>query len=348
MHPPQFATFHHAYRTVLWQVHRHPQFETESRGNRSRECLNVAFTLTDPRQRTPYLAARRTNIVFNYAETLWYLSGRDDLAMIGHYAPRLRALSADGARLTGSAYGPRLFTPIGSAEAGQWDQVVELLRHDPDSKRAVMTVMRPGEPAQFDNPDVACTLALQFLLRDGHLHMVSTMRGNDAVVGLVCDVFAFTFIHEFTAVQLGAKLGGYTHQVSSMHINESDLTRVNASLTEPQPPGLADAYPAATMPADTSWRTIEQVLRWEEDLRTDRRRFHPSTIDGHDALAPYWRQVVLLFEVYRQVVHQPDQLIEAAVVAALTLAHRWLVAHRWPERFPRAAAPATAAPPEQP
>lgn len=348
MHPPQFATFHHAYRTVLGQVHTHPQFTTESRGNRSRECLNVAFTLTDPRQRTPYLAARRTNIVFNYAETLWYLSGRDDLAMIGHYAPRLRALSADGERLTGSAYGPRLFTPLGSTEAGQWDQVVELLRHDPDSKRAVMTVMRPGEPAEFDNPDVACTLALQFLLRDGHLHMVSTMRGNDAVVGLVCDVFAFTFIHEFTAVQLGAELGDYTHQVSSMHINEADLARVNASLAEGQPPGVTDAFPTATMPADTSWRTIEHVLRWEEGLRTNRRRFRPGqdAIGGNDALAPYWRQVVLLFEVYRQVVHQPDQLIETAVVAALTPAHRWLVAHRWPERFP--GSPATVVLAEQP
>ncbi|GAB3977728.1 thymidylate synthase [Actinoallomurus acanthiterrae] len=333
---PQFATFHHAYRAVLGQVYRRPQFKPESRGNRSRECLNVAFTLTDPRQRTPYLVARRTNIVFNYAETLWYLSGRDDLAMIGHYAPRLRALSADGERLTGSAYGPRLFTPLGSAEVGQWDQVVELLRHDPDSKRAVMTVMRPGESAQFDNPDVACTLALQFLLRDGHLHMVATMRGNDAVIGLVCDVFAFTFIHEFTAVQLRAQLGSYTHQVSSMHINESDLARVDASLTEHEPLSAAGAFRGAAMPMDTSWRTIEDVARWEEDLRTDRRRFDPDQVaTGSGTLSSaYWRQVVLLFEVYRQVVHQPGQPITSAVVAALTPAHRWLVAHRWPERFP--------------
>lgn len=342
MHPQQFATFHDAYRNVLRQVHTQPQFETESRGNRSRECLNVAFTLTDPRHRTPYFAARRANIVFNYAETLWYLSGRDDLAMIGHYAPRLRTRSADGERLTGTAYGPRLFAPVDSSGRSQWDQTVELLRHDPDSKRAAMVVMRPGEAAEFDNPDVACTLAVQFLLRDGRLHMVTTMRGNDAVIGLFGDVFAFTLIHEFTAVQLGVKLGGYTHQVSSMHINEPDVARVSAILTEDQPP----TFSAAVMPTDTSRRTIEHVLRWEEDLRTGRRRFRPHSdeLDGPDALPAYWQQVVLLFEVYRQIVHQPGELIDHAVVAALTPAHRWLVAHRWPDLFPGSA---PAAPPEQ-
>ena len=191
MHPPRFPGFTSAYRAVLQQLDT-PEHTTASRGNRSHECLNVAFTLTDPRRRTPYLKARRPNIVFNYAEALWYLAGRDDLAMIGYYAPRLRPLSPDGFRLTGTAYGPRLFRSPGADRPSQWDRIVDLLRRDPDSKRAVMTVMRPDELIEPDNPDVACTLALQFLLRDGRLHLVATMRGNDAMIGLVCDVFSFT------------------------------------------------------------------------------------------------------------------------------------------------------------
>ncbi len=93
--------------------------------------------------------------MFCHAEALWYVSGRDDLAMIAHYAPRLRALSADGARLTGTAYGPRLFRP-GPDGASQFDRVIALLRADPDTKRAVMVVMGPGELADPANPDVAC------------------------------------------------------------------------------------------------------------------------------------------------------------------------------------------------
>lgn len=191
-----------------------------------------------------------------------------------------------------------------------------------------MTVMRPDELADPDNPDVACTLALQFLLRGGRVHLVVSMRGNDAMIGLVCDVFSFTAIQEFTAVQLGAQLGTYTHQVASMHVNEPDLARMDAILAGPE---TSDPFPDSSMPADTSWETIRRVLRWEAELRANRRRFDP--VSG--TLAPastYWRQVLLLFEVYRQITHQPDDAIDAVTLAELTPAHRWLVTQRWPGR----------------
>jgi thymidylate synthase len=328
MQPPRFSTFTDAYRSVLQQLATQHEYAIASRGNRSRECLNVSFTLTDPLRRIPFLKVRTPNIVFNYAEALWYLAGRDDLDLIGYYAPRLRALSHDGLHLTGTAYGPRLFRSPGSDQPSQWDRVVDLLRRDPDSKRAVMTVIRPDELIEPDNPDVACTLTLQFLLRDSRLHLVATMRGNDAVIGLVCDVFSFTALQEFTSVQLGAGLGTYTHQVASMHVNEPDLARMDAILAAPEP---ADQFPTPSMPSDTSWETIRHILRWEAELRTNQRR-----IDPHGrmpaSVSPYWQQVLLLFEAYRQIVHQPDEPIDAATLTALTPAHRWLVAQRWPNR----------------
>ncbi|MEV6861565.1 thymidylate synthase [Streptosporangium subroseum] len=320
-----FPTFHDAYLAVLQQVLTRPQYQTSSRGNQSLECLNVSFALADPRQRTPNLAARRTNIIFNHAEALWYLAGRDDAAMIGYYAPRLHALAADGHRLTGTAYGPRLFGPQGNS---QWDHAVELLTKEPDSKRATMMIMRADEFANPANPDVACTLALQFLIRDGCLHTVCFMRGNDAVLGLLCDVFSFTFLAEFTALQLGIQLGTYTHHVASMHANEPDLPRVRAILAETSP-----SPPAAVMPADTTWHTVRQVLDWEEGLRINQRRLYPNQIPLLP-FDPYWRRVVALLETYRQIIHQPQQPIEADILAVLDPHHRQLIAHRWPEHIP--------------
>jgi hypothetical protein len=127
---PAFATFTDAYLAVLSSVTCCHQYETATRGNTAHEILNVTFTVRDPLARSPYLAARKANIVFNHAEALWYLSGRDDLAMIAHYAPRLRGFSADGRRLTGTAYGPRLFGPAPDGSS-QLDRVIALLRADP-------------------------------------------------------------------------------------------------------------------------------------------------------------------------------------------------------------------------
>jgi thymidylate synthase len=143
------------------------------------------------------------------------------------------------------------------------------------------------------------------------------------MIGLVCDVFSFTAIQEFTAVQLGAGLGTYTHQVASMHVNEPDLARMSAILAEPEPePG--DRFPDPSMPSHTSWETIRHILRWEAELRTNQRRICPD--DRMPAsVSPYWQQVLLLFEAYRQIVHQPDEPIDAATLTMLTPAHRWLV-----------------------
>ncbi|MFI7643283.1 thymidylate synthase [Nonomuraea sp. NPDC049400] len=341
MSPPTFATFHDAYLAVLRQVLTQPQYTTSSRGNRSSELLNVSFTLSDPRNRTPYLAARKANIVFNYAEALWYLAGRDDLDMIAYYAPGLRDLSSDGVHLTGTAYGPRLFAPPG---ASQWDRVIELLSRDRDSKRAVMPIMRVGELTDLANPDVACTLALQFVIREDRLHTIAFMRGNDVMLGLLCDVFSFTLIAEYTAVTLGVELGTYTHHASSMHLNDPDVPRATAILAEAAEAVTPAAPPPQPMPSDTTRQTLERVLGWEQQLRLNQRPLDLTVSDAAQ-LGPYWQQVLVLLETYRQIVHTPHAPIAPATLAALSDPHRWLVACRWPNRLPQTAAATAGASP---
>jgi thymidylate synthase len=327
---PEFATFTDAYLAVLSRVTCRHQYETVARGNAAREVLNVSFTVRDPLTRSPYLAARRANIVFNHAEALWYLSGRDDLAMIAHYAPSLRKFSADGLRLAGTAYGPRLFGP-GPNGGSHFDQVIALLRADPGTKRAALVIMRPGELADPANPDVACTLAIQLMLRGGALHMAAYMRASDALTGLLCDVFSFTFIQEHAARLLGARLGSYTHHAGSMHVNVPDLPRARAIVAEARQ-AAPPRFPAAAMPAGRA-ADLAAVLEWEQALRLNQRTAVPGTRELV-ALHPYWRQVVTLFEAHRQITRHPGRLVDPAVLSALHPGYRWLLARRWPASIP--------------
>jgi thymidylate synthase len=327
---PEFATFAAAYLAVLSRVTCCSQYETVARGNAAREVLNVSFTVRDPLSRSPYLAARRANIVFNHAEALWYLSGRDDLAMIAHYAPRLRSFSADGLRLAGTAYGPRLFSPEPDG-GSQFDRVIALLRADPGTKRAALLIMRPGELADPSNPDVACTIAIQLMLRGGALHMTAYMRANDALTGLLCDVFSFTFIQEHAARLLGARVGSYTHHAGSMHVNFPDLPRALAIVAEARQ-AAPPRFPAVAMPAGRA-ADLAAVLEWEQALRLNQRTAVPGTREL-DSLHPYWRQVVILFEAHRQITRYPGRLVDPAVLSALHPGHRWLLARRWPDSIP--------------
>lgn len=148
------------------------------------------------------------------------------LDRVGAFAP----YANDG--IFWGAYGPRA--------AGDVGEVVKLLKRDPDSRQAVITLFDSdrdlGRP---DVKDVPCTLSIQFLLRDEYvphvnpsaapysnvrkfLHMWVAMRSNDAWLGLPYDLGQFSLLQSAVAQALGARIGTYTHSVGSMHLYERD------------------------------------------------------------------------------------------------------------------------------
>lgn len=122
-----FDTFDQAYQAMLATVVHEPDFHNAPRGYASREKLGMNFMIRQPIQRGVYSSVRKSNIVFNFAEALWYLSGRNDLAMMQYYNKRMPDYSMDGTTLTGTAYGEKLFH-FGQAGVNQWENVVATLR----------------------------------------------------------------------------------------------------------------------------------------------------------------------------------------------------------------------------
>lgn len=104
-----FDSFQEAYLHNLKETYYNPEFENMPRGNKSLERLNLSFTMTNPVERVCYLETRKTNIIFNYAECLWYLSGRNDLDFIRYYASNMQKYSSDGATLPGTGYGAKKY-----------------------------------------------------------------------------------------------------------------------------------------------------------------------------------------------------------------------------------------------
>ncbi|MCX4751607.1 thymidylate synthase [Kitasatospora sp. NBC_01287] len=308
--PAVFPSFQHAYAAVLRHVSENYEFANSARGNDSHECIGASFRLTDPRRRALFLTARPVNPVYHYAEALWYLGGLRSLDLIGHYASRRRADSRDGTTIDGSAYGARIFAPRPDGVPSAFDQALELLWAEKDSKRAYLPVFESHDPDEIGSPDLPCLVGLHLLARDGHLHMVTYMRANDANRGLVCDVYSFTLIQEFAAALLGLRLGTYTHHVGSMHIGIRDLARVDKVLEETAAdPESTPRFAAPVMPADTSWQHIRTVLEHEQLLRTNQVQYTPGDVAALD-LPPYWQRVLLLFEAHRQVTHCPADPVD--------------------------------------
>lgn len=186
------------------------------RGLPTKEVLGSSLRLADPRSRFVDLPPHRViSPAFAVAEALWILSGSGE-AWIHHFNRSLATYVGDGA--PHGAYGPRLRAWAG---IDQFDRVRRLLLNDPDSRRAVLTIFDPAKDLT-DERDIPCTLSHRFYLRDGVLHMVTTMRSQDVWRGLPYDLFTATLLLELMAGWIGAQVGHWHHEVDSLHLYEAE------------------------------------------------------------------------------------------------------------------------------
>ncbi len=203
----EFSGVNHAYRVVLDYILKYGK-DVEPRGKKTKEVPGFVFRINDSRRNVLISPNRAMSLRYMVAEWLWIMYGRNDVLTILPFNKNLESFSDDGQSFSG-AYGPKV--------AEQWSFVRTTLEKDKDSRQAVMTLWTPRPR---DSRDIPCTIALQFLIRDGRLNLITTMRSNDAWLGLPYDLYTFTQLQMVMASQLGVETGWYQHQTGSMHLYE--------------------------------------------------------------------------------------------------------------------------------
>lgn len=181
------------------------------RGSPIYEIRNTSLLIQNAQRNVLHCDQRKVSYRFMVAEWLWIWFGREDVASIANFNPKIANFSDNGVTFNG-AYGP----PIRQ----QWRRVAELLQTDPDTRQAVLQIYRaPQGPTK----DVPCTLALQFFIREGRLHTTAYMRSSDVWLGLPYDTFTFSMLGSIMATTVGVKVGSLTLHLGSSHLYDSNL-----------------------------------------------------------------------------------------------------------------------------
>jgi thymidylate synthase len=255
-----YNNFTEAYVDLCRMIRDESEFQVSPRGLKIKEKLGVQFRIRNIRDRLPFIEARNFSLSYFVAESIWYMSGENSTAWISRYAPFWKDISDDG-HTANSAYGARIFKNhprIGSGGIIQWDYVKQELQRDPDSRRAVIHIRTPDDSIHAVK-DVPCTLALQFFIRDGNLHLHVNMRSSDIILGIAYDVPAFTLMQEVMANELGVGLGEYCHTSNSLHCYERDFEMLDEIANSD--PGLGQPMLPLprVFPIDDLVRVEEQV-----------------------------------------------------------------------------------------
>jgi len=250
-----------------------------------KELTGVLIELTNPRARLSRTETRGKPFSC-LGELCWYLAKDNDLNFISYYIPNYRKFADDNIIYGG--YGPRLFNWNG---INQVENIIGILKKKPDSRKAVIQIFEAEDITQEHN-DTPCTCTMQFMIRQDKLHMFTSMRSNDVVIGLPHDIFCFTMLQEIIARTLDVELGIYKHFVGSLHIYDDDKDAAQQFLNEGW---QSTDLPMPAMPVGNPWPNIKVLLQAESALREKSSEGTEGTI----GLDPYWADLIRLLRVIR-------------------------------------------------
>lgn len=249
----------------------------------NKEIVGVGLRIKRPRARLSRSADR--GLPFSaLGEFLWYLTKSDDVAFITAYISLYeREVDEDG--VIPGAYGPRIYSRYG---LDQIEAVTALLKRKPNTRRAVIQLYSAADLTTDD--EVPCTTHLQFFIRGARLHLMASLRSNDAYFGLPHDVFSFTMLQEMMANRLGVEVGEYLQTVGSFHLYDKHDQRASNYIKE----GHHRLAQMPKMPVGDPFAIVPELLRVEALIRGDDK----GAEEAIAGLPDYWADLMRLVQAH--------------------------------------------------
>lgn len=270
-------------RVTVQSILKHGRHVQASKGDNT-ELIGVLMEISNPLARLSRTETRGKPFSC-LGELCWYLAKSDNLEFIKYYIPAYEESADDG--ILRGAYGPRLF---GGNGFNQFSNIQTLLNVRSQSRRAVIQLFHAKDIAN-NCKDVPCTCTIQFLQRDGALHVITSMRSNDIFLGLPHDIFCFTMLQEIMAKSLNTEVGSYKHFAGSLHLYDKHRDAAEAFLNE----GWQQTdLPMPPMPNGDPWPSIEFLVQSEEAIRLH----GPAACENLERLDQYWADLVRMLQVF--------------------------------------------------
>jgi len=204
--------------------------EITVRGQRTLEVPSpVCSVYHKPTERLLFSEVRDANPFFHLFESLWILAGRNDVEFLTRFNKRMTEFSDDGV-VFNAAYGHRLRESFG------FDQLVlliALLKRDPNTRRAVLSIWNPIYDLEIESKDISCNTTVYFRIRNGKLDMTVCCRSNDVVWGAYgANAVQFSMLQEYIAASVNVSIGLYYQISNSFHayIDRDDWKKITSTV----------------------------------------------------------------------------------------------------------------------
>jgi thymidylate synthase len=199
-------------RSKLIQKYKDQDFVIDKTGVKTIELIGESFIVDED------WIIRKPNYDYIERELEWYRSQSLYVRDIPGKTPVIWERVADKDGKINSNYGYLIWS---TENGNQYSHVLQELRSNPNSRRAVMIYNRPSMHTDYKSngmSDFVCTFANSFMIRDNKLISHYLMRSNCAVHGFGNDVAWAKHVHKMLAADLGVEVGDLIWTATSLHV----------------------------------------------------------------------------------------------------------------------------------
>ena len=190
----------------------------------------------DLRDGFPLLTTKKLHLKSIIYELLWFLRGDTNVHYLQEHGVRIWNEWADENGELGPVYGHqwRSWPDYKGGTIDQIKNVVDRIKHNPDSRRMLVTAWNPAEVDDMALPPCHCLF--QFYVADGRLSLQLYQRSADSFLGVPFNIASYALLLQMIAQVTGLEAGEFIHTTGDTHLYLNHLEQAKLQLTrEPRP-----------------------------------------------------------------------------------------------------------------
>ena len=184
----------------------------------------------------PVMTTKKLHLKSIIHELLWFIQGDTNIKYLQENGVKIWDEWADENGDLGPVYGKqwrRWETPDGRV-IDQITQLVHSLKHNPDSRRHIVSAWNPGDVDNMALPPCHCLF--QFYVANGKLSCQLYQRSADIFLGVPFNIASYALLTHMVAHVTGLKPGEFIHTLGDAHLYSNHLEQAREQLTrEPLP-----------------------------------------------------------------------------------------------------------------
>lgn len=184
----------------------------------------------------PLLTTKKLHLKSIIYELLWFLRGDTNVHWLQEHGVRIWNEWADENGNLGPVYGHqwRSWPDYNGGTIDQIQNVIDLIKNHPDSRRMMVSAWNPAEVEQMALPPCHCLF--QFYVADDRLSLQLYQRSADTFLGVPFNIASYALLLQMMAQVTGLMPGEFVHTTGDTHLYLNHLEQARLQLTRtPRP-----------------------------------------------------------------------------------------------------------------